>query len=131
MNVSFLFKLIQRLLVVILLLATVMSAYSQKRVKLKEADVLRVGGKGPDRFQRLIGNVVFVQNQTTIYCDSAHFYKKQNSVEAFGRVRIIEGDSITITGSHLIYSGDSKTAKLRRNVVFTKLQTATLYTDNL
>jgi lipopolysaccharide export system protein LptA len=131
MNVSSLFRLIQRLLVVILFLATAMSAYSQKRVKLKEADVLRMGRKAGDRYQRLIGNVIFVQNQTTIYCDSAHFDKRQNSVEAFGHVRIIEGDSVTITGSHLVYNGDSKIAKLRRNVVFTKLKTATLYTDNL
>lgn len=113
----------------IVLLTLVSAAYGQKRVKLKDADVLRGGGKKGE--QRLIGNVVFVQNQTTIYCDSAHFYRKENSLEAFGKVRIVEGDSITITGSHLIYNGDSKTAKLRKNVVFTKLKTATLYTDNL
>ncbi|MEX2233370.1 MAG: OstA-like protein, partial [Cyclobacteriaceae bacterium] len=110
-----------------LLLVVITTAYGQKRVKLKDADIL----KGNQRFQRLIGNVVFVQNQTTIYCDSAHFYKRENSLEAFGNVRIIEGDSITITGSRLLYDGDAKTAKLRRNVVFTKLKTATLYTNNL
>lgn len=131
MNVSPFLKIIQKLLIVALLLATVISSYGQRRVKLKDADVLRSGKKGNERFQRLIGNVVFVQNQTTIYCDSAHFYKKENSVEAFGRVRIIEGDSITITGSHLLYNGDAKTAKIRRNVIFTKLETATLYTDYL
>jgi lipopolysaccharide export system protein LptA len=131
MNVSRFCIIIQRLLIVGLVLATSVLCYGQKRVKLKDADLLRSGKKGGERYQRLIGNVVFVQNQTTIYCDSAHFYKKENSVEAFGRVRIIEGDSITITGSHLLYDGDSKTARLRRNVVFTKLQTATLYTDNL
>ncbi len=111
-----------------ILLAVASSAYGQKRVKLKDADVLKSGKKGE---QRLIGNVVFVQNQTTIYCDSAHFYRRQNSVEAFGRVRIVEGDSITITGSRLTYDGDAKTAKLRKNVIFTKLKTASLYTDNL
>ncbi|MGC1242731.1 MAG: OstA-like protein [Chryseosolibacter sp.] len=112
-------------------MATVTMTYGQKKIKLKGADDLRSGKKGDQRYTRLIGNVVFVQNQTTIYCDSAHFYRKENSVDAFGRVRIVEGDSITITGSHLMYDGDAKTAKLRRNVVFTKLQTATLYTDNL
>lgn len=114
---------------VMLTLAT--TTFGQKRVRLKDADVLRSGRSGDVRFQRLIGNVVFVQNETTIYCDSAHFYRKENSVEAFGNVRIIEGDSITITGSRLIYDGDQKTAKLRKNVVFNKLRTATLYTNNL
>ncbi|MEX1239771.1 MAG: OstA-like protein [Cyclobacteriaceae bacterium] len=131
MNVSRISSTIQRFLIVAFLLATVATAYGQKKVRLRESDELRVGKKGDQRFQRLIGNVVFVQNQTTIYCDSAHFYRKENSVEAFGKVRIIEGDSITITGSRLIYDGDQKTAKFRRNVVFTKLKTATLYTNNL
>src|SRR6185436_15512806 len=49
----------------------------------------------------------------------------------FGRVRIVEGDSVTITASHLEYDGNKKRAKLRHNVVFTKLATATLYTDFL
>lgn len=108
------------------------TATAQKRMKLKQADQLRSGrdAKG-DKFERVIGNVIFTQNNTTIYCDSAYFYKSKNSIEAFGKIRITEGDSITITGHRLEYDGDSKTAKLRNNVVFTKLATSTLYTDYL
>jgi len=131
MNVASIRVTIQRLFIAGFLLMLAMNAHAQKRVRLKEADVLRSGRKDKLDYQRLIGNVVFMQNETTIYCDSAHFYKKENSVEAFGNVRIVEGDSITITGSRLIYNGDDKTARLRRNVVFTKLKTATLYTHNL
>ena len=104
---------------------------AQKRVKLKQADQLRSGDKGGVKFERVIGNVIFIQNTTTIYCDSAYFYKSKNSIEAFGRIRITEGDSITITGNRLEYDGDVKRAKLRNNVVFTKLATSTLYTDYL
>ena len=108
------------------------TATAQKRVKLKQADQLRSGrDKEGNPFERVIGNVIFTQNLTTIYCDSAYFYKKKNSIEAFGRIRITEGDSITITGHRLEYDGDSKKAKLRNNVVFTKLATSTLYTDYL
>ncbi len=107
-------------------------AFAQKRVQLKQADQLRSGkDKAGNKFERVIGNVIFVQNKTTIYCDSAYFYKLKNSIEAFGRIRITEGDSITITGNKLEYDGDSKKAKLRNKVVFTKLNTSTLYTDNL
>lgn len=128
MNVSRIFAIIRTPLIVVLLMTTLTAAHAQKRVKLQKADVLRSGGAG---VQRLIGNVVFTQNETTIYCDSARFYRKENSVEAFGNVRIIEGDSITITGSRLVYDGDAKTAQLRKNVVFNKLKTAILYTNNL
>ncbi len=131
MNVSRVRNTIQRLLILAVLLFIANSASAQKRVQLKDADVLRLGRNGEVQFQRLIGNVVLIQNETTIYCDSAHFYRRENSVEAFGNVRIVEGDSITITGSRLIYNGDEKTARFRRNVVFTKLATATLYTDFL
>jgi lipopolysaccharide export system protein LptA len=105
---------------------------AQKRVKLQQADQLRSGkDKEGNKFERVIGNVIFTQNRTTIYCDSAYFFKSKNSIEAFGRIRITEGDSITITGNRLEYDGDVKKAKLRNNVVFTKLQTSTLYTDFL
>ncbi|MBT1685551.1 OstA-like protein [Dawidia soli] len=104
---------------------------AQKRVHLKQADKLRGGRMGDERFDRLLGNVIMTQNNTTIYCDSAYFFKKRNFVEAFGRVRILEGDSVTITGRKLEYDGNTKLARLRNNVVFTKLATATLYTEYL
>ncbi len=98
---------------------------------LKDADVMIGGIKDGQRIDRVIGNVVFVQNETTIYCDSAIFSRGKSQVEAFGNVRIVEGDSITITSRRLEYDGNTRIAKLRQNVVFTKLATATLYTDNL
>ena len=105
---------------------------AQRKVQLQKGAGQLIGGiKNGERIERVIDNVVFVQGTTTIYCDSAWFYRTKNRVEAFGRVRIVEGDSITISASHLEYDGDSKTAKLRNNVVFTKLATAKLYTNFL
>lgn len=118
-------------MLVIFIVTVSSSVTAQKRVHLKKADQLLGGKKADEKYQRLIGNVIFTQNKTTIYCDSAHFYKKRNSVEAFGHVHIVEGDSIDITGSRLEYDGNTKKAKIRNNVVFTKLATATLHTDNL
>ncbi|HEY3404646.1 MAG TPA: OstA-like protein [Ohtaekwangia sp.] len=119
------------LILIVLLGMMTTPALAQKKVKLKQADKLQGGRIGDERFDRLVGNVILTQNKTTIYCDSAHFFKKRNFIEAFGRVRIHEGDSVTITGRKLEYDGNTKKAKLRSNVVFTKLQTATLYTDYL
>lgn len=102
-------------------------ASAQKRLKLKQADQLRSGRDAAgDKIERAIGNVIFNQNTTTIYCDSAYFYKSRNAIAAFGRIRITEGDSVTITGNSLEYDGNTKHAKLRKNVVFTKLATSTL-----
>jgi lipopolysaccharide export system protein LptA len=114
-----------------LLLTSETTIAQKKKIKLEQADNARSGGKGEGRYERLLGNVILKQNNTTIHCDSAHLYKKKNSVEAFGHVHIIEGDSIDITGSRLEYDGNTKKAKLRNKVVFTKLATATLHTDYL
>lgn len=120
------------LLLILFAAGSAPSVFAQKKVKLKQADQLRSGKDAEgNKFERVIGNVIFTQNKTTIYCDSAYFYKSKNSIDAFGRIRITEGDSITITGNKLQYDGDTKKAKLRNNVVFTKLQTSTLYTDFL
>lgn len=120
------------LLCLLFLFSTSLQAQRQRQVKLKNADRFKLGQTSTgEKFERLLGNVVLTQNKTTIYCDSAHLYKKKNTVEAFGKVKILEGDSVTVTALSLTYDGDKRLAKLRRNVVFTKLATATLYTDYL
>ena len=105
--------------------------YGQKTLTLKQSD--KMVGRTEDgvRNDWVVGNVIFVQNQTTIYCDSAKRNKKENSIEAFGKIRITDGDSVTVTARALIYNGNTRIAHLRNNVVFHKLNTATLYTDFL
>lgn len=125
-------RLLKTVLLFLIALAGTGSLFAQKTVDLQQAKVLK-GSRTPagEQFQKLIGDVILVQNQTTIYCDSAYLFKARNFVEAFGKVRITEGDSLVITGKKLEYDGNTKVAKLRQNVVFTKLATATLYTDIL
>src|SRR5690349_12385381 len=115
--------MIRSLLVFILLSVFLnpVSVYAQKKLKLEHADQLSGSKINGERIDKLKGNVVFHQNQTTIHCDSAYFYKSKNSIEAFGKVRILEGDSVTITAKKLEYDGNTKKAKLRSDVVFTKL----------
>ena len=103
--------------------------YAQTKIKLVQTKQLSFNKK--QGFQKFSGNVIFKQHETTIYCDSAHYYSDRNVVDAFGNVKIEEGDSIVVTGKHLNYDGNTKKAKLRQKVVFVKLGTATLYTEHL
>jgi lipopolysaccharide export system protein LptA len=119
------------LLILIGFLLSAESAFSQKKIIIKHADSSIGRPVGKERQDWLIGNVVFEQNQTTIYCDSAKWLKKGRSMEAYGRVRITDGDSVTLTASFLSYDGNTRIARLRKNVVFKKLNTATLYTEFL
>ena len=114
-----------------LLILALSDCVGQRKVKLKQAETLRGSVQDGVRVDWVIGKVVFEQSETTIYCDSAIFNKIKNSIEAYGHIRIVEGDSVTVTASRLTYDGNKKIAYLRRSVVFNKLETATLYTDFL
>ncbi len=103
----------------ILILLVSLPALSQKRIDLVNADEFEGGRKDGKRYNKFIGNVHFIQGSTEIWCDSAFLYKRQNSLEAYGHVKIFEMiDSVNITASRLEYDGDSKFANLRENVVY-------------
>lgn len=80
--------------------------------------------------QVLKGNVVFRHKNAYMYCDSALLYEAQNRFEAYGQVRIDQGDSLHIYCNYLDYDGNLMLARLRYLVRMEQGQT-TLYTDSL
>ncbi len=112
-------KLVQTIFVFIILFIS-MNGHAQTtdRIKYKAEDLFEFRENG-EKIRRLIGNVVFSQKTSTMYCDSSYYYVKDNVMEAFGHVRIVD-DSVTITSNKLIYNGQDRTSKLRENVVYTK-----------
>lgn len=114
----------------VLLTMLVSESDAQKGEKIRyKADRLTNARDGNVRFKKLLHNVVFTQESTTVYCDSAYFYNRRNEMEAFGRVRIVD-DSAVITAKKLIYQGNEGMALLRKDVVYRKGKKV-LYTDNL
>ncbi|HRZ97042.1 MAG TPA: OstA-like protein [Paludibacter sp.] len=83
----------------------------------------------PD-IQILRGNVRFRHDNAMLYCDSAYFYQKANSLDAFSNVRIVQGDTLFVYGDLLYYDGNLKLARIRRNVRLENRKT-TLTTDSL
>ena len=78
----------------------------------------------------LRGNVRFRHDNALLYCDSAYFYEKANSLDAFSNVKIIQGDTLFVYGDYLYYDGNLKLARLRHNVRMENRKT-TLTTDSL
>lgn len=66
--------------------------------------------------QILKGDVLFRHEQMLMYCDSAYFYEKTNSLDAFGHVRFVQGDTLRGFGDKLYYDGNTKLARMRRHV---------------
>lgn len=79
---------------------------------------------------RLKDNVICIHEGVTLYCDSAWFYSKKNSVKAFSNIHMIQGDSLHLYGDYLYYDGNLKYAKVRNNVKLTQ-DSAYMVTDSL
>lgn len=64
----------------------------------------------------LVGNVNFRRDSMYMFCDSAHYYQKQNSFLAFGNVRMQQGDTLFLYGDYLDFDGVTNIARVRSNV---------------
>ncbi|MCQ2217933.1 MAG: hypothetical protein MJZ33_05550 [Paludibacteraceae bacterium] len=79
--------------------------------------------------QVLKGNVRFRHDNAVMYCDSAYFYDGENSFDAFGRVKVVQGDSITVLCDKMFYDGNARLLRARGNVVMDNRKFK-LYTEN-
>jgi lipopolysaccharide export system protein LptA len=87
----------------------------KRRIELLHADVLEYDESLGNKARRLIGNVSFLHEGAVMDCDSAYLYGN-NSLDAFSRVKVNKGDSITLTCEKLNYDGNTEFAKARRKV---------------
>lgn len=102
----------------------------KRRIELDHADSLMYNEKIVADAQRLIGHVRLHHQGIVMMCDSAYSYNSKNMVDAFGNVHIIQGDTLNLYGQYINYNGDTKMAKVRRDVKLVN-KTITLTTDSL
>ena len=99
-------------------------------VYLEHANTLSFDKNVKQDAQVLVGDVRFRHDSSYMYCDSALFYKTDNSLEAYSNVRMEQGDTLFVYGQYLRYDGNTKIARLRENVRMENGQ-VTLFTDSL
>ena len=101
------------------------------RVYLVHSDELRYDQYGlvPDA-QIVKGNVQFMHKGAKMWCDSAYFYQQTNSFRAFGHVRMVQGDTLSLTCERAYYDGQAQLMEARKNV-WLKHRGQTLNTDSL
>ncbi len=58
------------------------------------------------------GNVKFRQGDMWVFCDSAYYYPDRNSMDAFGHVRLVEGDTLEVKADKAFYNGIDRRAWL-------------------
>ncbi|MBB6002078.1 OstA-like protein [Arcicella rosea] len=106
----------------ILLNITFFSAKAQtstgnpSQVEIIKADSL-IGQNQPFmQMKKLIGNVGLRQGTTLLYCNLAILNETTNILEAYGKVKIIQADTVTITGDTAYYFGNERKAIINGHV---------------
>ena len=103
---------------------------SKSYIHMLHTDVTRFDeAVNPDAWI-LVGDVRFRRDSMYMFCDSAHYFQKKNAFQAFGNVRMEQGDTLFLFGDYLDYDGDTNIARVRHNVRLIDKNTV-LTTDSL
>jgi len=129
-------KQLRFLHIIIFLIAFVHISNSQERRRI-EIDTAGFLDRDEEKFPgatiltRDDMNQVKISHEGAImWCDQAIHYGEEDFIEAYGNVRIMQGDTINMTAKYVEYSGKTKLAFASGDVVLTE-PTSTLSTDTL
>ena len=88
------------------------------KVELLPGSDSLVGVNIPGQVARKIyNNVRFRQKGVLMYCDLAVQNVTTNVIEAYGNVRLVQGDTINVRSDTMFYYGNSRQANLRGHVI--------------
>jgi lipopolysaccharide export system protein LptA len=98
-------------------LAQVGTSPAAEKVELLPGSDSLVGLNQPGQVVRKIyNNVRFRQKGVLMYCNLAVQNVTTNIIEAYGNVRLIQGDTISVRGDTMYYYGNTRQANLRGHV---------------
>lgn len=104
----------------VLILSSALSAFAQEspsKIELLHANELQYDERQTGKVRRLLGDVQFKHDDALMFCDSAWLYSETNTMDAFSRVHIKQGDTLDLYGEKLNYNGNTKVAVVTGNVV--------------
>lgn len=115
-------------------------SFSQEKKKIRVTapyyDVNEAEFPGATILTRNSRKQIYIEHDgIEMWCDKAYHYKKEDSIAAFGKVIIKQGDTIQLTSKVANYSGKTQLAFTAGDVILTEpkstLQTDTLYFDKI
>lgn len=90
---------------------------SSDQIVLLHADSMFFKQNVNPNAQFFVGNVKFEHNGAIMTCDSALYYSSSKSFDAYGRVRMVQGDTLTVTCDKMFYKGNEQLVQAREHVV--------------
>lgn len=116
---------------------TTVTTNAQQRKNIEIKDTGAFGSKDEDKFPGASiltrsdsGQVHVFHDGIDMWCDQAVLYGKENFVEAYGNVIMKQGDTINLVAKYAEYSGKTKLAFVKGDVVLTE-PSSTLTTEKL
>jgi lipopolysaccharide export system protein LptA len=114
-------------------------AQTKKKIEIEYAGKLTIDEEnypGAKVLTRDDSQQVQISHQgTNMWCDRAIHYSKENFIEAYGNVKLIQGDTINMTSKYVEYSGITELAFASGDVVLkdpnSTISSDTLYFDRL
>lgn len=82
-------------------------------ITAEKARLMEIGGKS---FRKVEGNAVFLHNNTYLYCDTAYWNVDDEYIDAIGRIRIVQENTV-LTGDSIKYLIPQSTARFRGHLV--------------
>lgn len=117
--------------IILVLLPFIGTAQGVKKIELVNADVIDYDeARYGKNIRHMVGNVTLMHDNAILTCDSAFYNTEQNDVQMYGNVHVNFSDTINLYGKYISYSGNTKTAKVRKEVTLIHKR-ATLYCDSL
>jgi lipopolysaccharide export system protein LptA len=102
----------------------------QKRIKIIHADNSSIDEEHYPGATILLGNVLIEHEGVSLHSKKAIHYKKDNFLQAYGKVVLNQGDTIVQSSNYAEYNGNTKHARSWGNVVLND-QSMVLKTDTL
>lgn len=112
---------LKKLFLVLLILSGFQNAIAQqaKKIIVEYSDFLDVNQTEIPDAVLVYGNVRVSHDGILMYCNKAYWFQKENYIKAFGDVRMVQGDTITMTSTYAEYNGENKQAYASGNVIMT------------
>ena len=92
-------------------------AQQAKPIKVEYSDFANVDQTEVPDAILVYGNVRVSHDGAILFCNKAYVFQKENYIKAFGDVRIVQGDTITMTSTYAEYNGENKLAMASGNVI--------------
>lgn len=113
------------------------NAQAQKKIEIKYSGFLNfdeIQYPGAKILTRDDAEQVHITHEGgNLWCDKAFYYGKENSLEAYGNVKLVQADTVKLSSKYIQYNGDSQLAFASGNVILqspdSEIKTDTLYFD--